>query len=663
MNLKQIILLSLAFANTAAFAQKQFKLASPDKRLATTISIGDKLTYDISLAGEKVMEPSAINITLADGTCWGDKARLTSSSEKHVDETVASPFYRSAALHDNYNALTLHFRGGWNIEFRAYNDAIAYRYVTTTKKTLYVKDEAVNYRFACDATATVPYVQVGEPGNFESQYGSSFENTYTTAHISELDKGRLMFLPLAVDNGKGVKVAITESNLNDYPGMYLSSAKGTHNLSAVFAPCPKRVEQGGHNNLQMIVKEREDYIAKITKPRALPWRIAVVADDDRQLAQTSVSYLLGEPSRIADTSWIKPGKVAWDWWNDWNIDGVDFRSGVNNDTYKYYIDFAASKGIEYVILDEGWAVNGKADLMQVVPEIDLPGLVKYADGKGVGIILWAGYWAFDRDMERVCRHFSEMGVKGFKVDFMDRDDQTMTDFEYRAAEMCAKYKLVLDLHGSYKPAGMNRTYPNVLNFEGVFGLEQMKWAPESYDQVTYDTQLPFLRQLSGPMDYTQGAMRNASRSNYRPCNSEPMSQGTRCRQLALYMVFDSPLTMLCDNPSNYMREQECTEFIASVPTAWDETRIIEGKMGEYIITARRKGNTWYVGGITNWTPRDITLDLAFTGKTAAKATLFADGANADRAARDYRKTQFDTTKDSKVKLHMAPGGGFAMKIE
>ncbi len=663
MNLKQIILLSLAFANTAAFAQKQFKLASPDKRLATTISIGDKLTYDISLAGEKVMEPSAINITLADGTCWGDKARLTSSSEKHVDETVASPFYRSAALHDNYNALTLRFRGGWNIEFRAYNDAIAYRYVTTTKKTLYVKDEAVNYRFACDATATVPYVQVGEPGNFESQYGSSFENTYTTAHISELDKGRLMFLPLAVDNGKGVKVAITESNLNDYPGMYLSSAKGTHNLSAVFAPCPKRVEQGGHNNLQMIVKEREDYIAKITKPRALPWRIAVVADDDRQLAQTSVSYLLGEPSRIADTSWIKPGKVAWDWWNDWNIDGVDFRSGVNNDTYKYYIDFAASKGIEYVILDEGWAVNGKADLMQVVPEIDLPGLVKYADGKGVGIILWAGYWAFDRDMERVCRHFSEMGVKGFKVDFMDRDDQTMTDFEYRAAEMCAKYKLVLDLHGSYKPAGMNRTYPNVLNFEGVFGLEQMKWAPESYDQVTYDTQLPFLRQLSGPMDYTQGAMRNASRSNYRPCNSEPMSQGTRCRQLALYMVFDSPLTMLCDNPSNYMREQECTEFIASVPTAWDETRIIEGKMGEYIITARRKGNTWYVGGITNWTPRDITLDLAFTGKTAAKATLFADGANADRAARDYRKTQFDTTKDSKVKLHMAPGGGFAMKIE
>ncbi len=663
MNLKQIILLSLAFANTAAFAQKQFKLASPDKRLATTISIGDKLTYDISLAGEKVMEPSAINITLADGTCWGDKARLASSSEKHVDETVASPFYRSAALRNNYNELTLRFRGGWNIEFRAYNDAIAYRYVTTTKKTLYVKDEAVNYRFACDATATVPYVQVGEPGNFESQYGSSFENTYTTAHISELDKGRLMFLPLAVDNGKGVKVAITESNLNDYPGMYLSSAKGTHNLSAVFAPCPKRVEQGGHNNLQMIVKEREDYIAKITKPRALPWRIAVVADDDRQLAQTSVSYLLGEPSRIADTSWIKPGKVAWDWWNDWNIDGVDFRSGVNNDTYKYYIDFAASKGIEYVILDEGWAVNGKADLMQVVPEIDLPGLVKYADGKGVGIILWAGYWAFDRDMERVCRHFSEMGVKGFKVDFMDRDDQTMTDFEYRAAEMCAKYKLVLDLHGSYKPAGMNRTYPNVLNFEGVFGLEQMKWAPESYDQVTYDTQLPFLRQLSGPMDYTQGAMRNASRSNYRPCNSEPMSQGTRCRQLALYMVFDSPLTMLCDNPSNYMREQECTDFIASVPTAWDETRIIEGKMGEYIITARRKGNTWYVGGITNWTPRDITLDLAFTGKTAAKATLFADGANADRAARDYRKTQFDTTKDSKVKLHMAPGGGFAMKIE
>ena len=345
------------------------------------------------------------------------------------------------------------------------------------------------------------------------------------------------------------------------------------------------------------------------------------------------------------------------------LDGVDFVTGVNNPTYKAYIDFASANGIEYVILDEGWAVNLQADLMQVVKEIDLKELVDYAASKNVGIILWAGYYAFDRDMENVCRYFADMGVKGFKVDFMDRDDQYMTAFNYRAAEMCAKYKLILDLHGTHKPAGLNRTYPNVLNFEGVNGLEQMKWSPASVDQVKYDVLLPFTRQVSGPMDYTQGAMRNASKGNYYPCNSEPMSQGTRCRQLALYVVFESPFNMLCDAPSNYMRELESTEFIANIPTVWDESIVLDGKMGEYIVTARRAGNVWYVGGITDWTARDIEVDCSFLGDKTYDATLFKDGVNAHRVGRDYKCESFRIKNDSKLKIHLAPGGGFALKIK
>ncbi|MDE5637484.1 MAG: glycoside hydrolase family 97 catalytic domain-containing protein, partial [Alistipes sp.] len=348
----------------------------------------------------------------------------------------------------------------------------------------------------------------------------------------------------------------------------------------------------------------------------------------------------------------------------WNIAGVGFRAGINTETYKYYIDCAADNGLEYVILDEGWAVNLQADLMQVVPGIDLPGIVEYGRQKGVGIILWAGYWAFDRDLERVCKHYSEMGVKGFKVDFMDRDDQPMTDFNHRAAAVAAKYGLVLDLHGSHKPAGLNRTWPNVLNFEGVHGLEQMKWSAPHVDQMRYDVTIPFIRQAAGPMDYTQGAMLNATRENYRPCDSEPMSQGTRCHQLALYVVLDSPLNMLCDSPTNYLKEPECTKFIAGIPTVWDRTLILDGRMGEYIVTARRSGDTWYVGGITDWTPRDITVDLTKLGiDGTVDATIFRDGVNADRKASDYvrENVRLDTT--APLEIHLAPGGGFTIELE
>lgn len=643
--------------------QKQLLLSSPDGKLKSTITVGDKLTYDISCNGQQVLAPSPISATLDNGKVWGDKARLSKVTEKKNDTQIDAPFYRSSCVRDYYNELTLRFKGDYSVVFRAYNDGVAYRFVNHVKKPFCILNEEVDYRFPADVTASVPYVNAGKDGDYNGQFHNSFENVYTTAPISQLNKERLMFLPLVVQATPEVKICITETDLNNYPGLYLTNAKGSNSLSGIQAPYPKTMKQGGHNNLQMRVQTREEYIAKVGGPRNFPWRVAVVTTRDTQLAASNLSYLLAEPSKLSDTSWIKPGKVAWEWWNDWNLCGVDFKTGVNNATYKAYIDFASQYGIEYVILDEGWAVNLKADLMQVVKEIDLKELVDYAAARNVGIILWAGYYAFERDMENVCRYFSEMGVKGFKVDFMDRDDQLMTDFNHRAAAMCAKYHLILDLHGTHKPAGLNRTYPNVLNFEGVHGLEQMKWRPAGFDQITYDVMIPFIRQVAGPMDYTQGAMRNATRENYYPSNSEPMSQGTRCHQLAMYIVLESPFNMLCDSPSNYMREPESTSFIAQVPTVWDETVVLDGKMGEYIITARRKGDTWFVGGLNNWDARDVEVDLSFLSSGSHKAVLFKDGVNAHRTARDYKREEVSVSSAQPLKVHLAPGGGFTLQID
>ena len=643
--------------------QKQLLLSSPDGKLKSTMTVGDKLTYDISCNGQQVLAPSPISATLDNGKVWGDKARLSKVTEKKNDTQIDAPFFRSSCVRDYYNELTLRFKGDYSVVFRAYNDGVAYRFVNHAKKPFCILNEEVDYRFPADVTASVPYVNAGKDGDYNGQFHNSFENVYTTAPISQLNKERLMFLPLVVQATPEVKVCITETDLNNYPGLYLTNAKGSNSLSGIQAPYPKTMKQGGHNNLQMRVQTREEYIAKVDGPRNFPWRVAVVTTRDTQLAASNLSYLLAEPSKLSDTSWIKPGKVAWEWWNDWNLCGVDFKTGVNNATYKAYIDFASQYGIEYVILDEGWAVNLKADLMQVVKEIDLKELVDYAAARNVGIILWAGYYAFERDMENVCRYFSEMGVKGFKVDFMDRDDQLMTDFNHRAAAMCAKYHLILDLHGTHKPAGLNRTYPNVLNFEGVHGLEQMKWRPAGFDQITYDVMIPFIRQVAGPMDYTQGAMRNATRENYYPSNSEPMSQGTRCHQLAMYIVLESPFNMLCDSPSNYMREPESTSFIAQVPTVWDETVVLDGKMGEYIITARRKGDTWFVGGLNNWDARDVEVDLSFLSSGSHKAVLFKDGVNAHRTARDYKREEVSVSSAQPLKVHLAPGGGFTLQID
>lgn len=674
MKQKTAYLFLCCIISVSVMAQKKISLKSPDGRLETIVQIGNKLTYSIFQDAQPLILNSPISLTLTNGEVWGDNSRLSGHKTRNVNKTVPSPFYRRSEVVDNYNELTLNFRGQWAVEFRAYNDGIAYRFVNRRKTPFTIQNEEATFCFTNDAvTIAAPpnnnFTMKPDAGvrnesySIEEQFASSFENTYITGKLSELDKNRLFMLPLVVNAPGGKRICITESDLESYPGLYLNTGNGVNSLSGIFAPYPKETVQGGHNRLEMLVKQRETFIAKVDGARAFPWRAIIIADTDKELADSDMTFKLATPSRISDISWIQPGKVAWEWWNAWNLEGVDFETGINNETYKYYIDFASQHGIEYVILDEGWSVNLKADLMQVVPELDLPKLIQYADARNVGVILWAGYHAFNRDMENVCRHYAQMGVKGFKIDFMDRDDQEMVEFNYRAAETAARYKLILDLHGTYKPAGMNRTYPNVLNFEGVFGLEQMKWQTPKVDMVTYDVTIPFIRQVAGPMDYTQGAMKNAIKGTSYPNDFEPMSQGTRCRQLATYIIFDSPFNMLCDSPTNYLREPESLKFITDVPTVWDETITLDGKIGEYIITARRHKNTWYIGGFTNWDARDLTADLSFLGNTKYIGTLFKDGVNAHRKGTDYKKESVSLEGKEKMTIHAAPGGGFVMKLE
>ena len=625
-------LVAVCLPVTSFAAKSSWVLTSPDGRVKAEIKADGKVSYSVTFDGKTILAPSEIAMKLDNGTVFGKGKLKKTYTWSNDDKAIPAVAYKKAAVDDIYNCLALSFKD-YSIEFRAYDNAVAYRFISTAKKGKFkVKSEQAEFNFPEDWMSWVPYVNTSKIESFETQFGNSFENYYEHINLSAWNPKRLAFLPVVVDAPDGVKVLITESDLRDYPGLYLNN-EGGKSLKGVNAPVPDKVEIGGHNNLQGVVKSRHDYIASAEAGRSFPWRIVGIFKNEKDLVNSDLTWLLGKPAdKDTDWSWIKPGKVAWDWWNDWNLYGVDFESGINNDTYKYYIDFASKHGIEYVILDEGWAVNKKTDLFQIIPEINLEELAAYAKSKNVGLILWAGYKAVDKDIEGVFKHYSKMGIKGFKVDFMDRDDQLVMQFYY----------------------------PNIINYEGVAGLEQMKWGAKDYDQVTYDVIIPFVRMAAGRMDYTQGAMINSTKGRAYPNNSTPMSQGTRCRQLAEYAIFEAPLTMLCDSPSNYMAEPECTDFIAAFPTTWDETVPVSGKIGEYVAIARRKGNDWYVGALTNWDARDLVLDLGFIG--SGKMTVFQDGVNAHRAARDYKKVSTSLPVDGKVKIHMAPGGGWVAKI-
>ena len=654
--MRRILLSVLALAAVCSLAAaKDYTVTSPDGHLSVKIDAGKTLTYSIERDGLLLIKPSCLQLTLENGKLWGPSAQIKKAVTRSVDNTVDSPVFKRSQVRDHYNELELQTKE-FNLVFRAYDDGIAWRFVPV--KPVTVKAEDILFSFAQDWPAYIPYVNQ-HTQTLEGQFFSSQESHYTHAKVSEWDRNRLAFLPITVEADGGVKLCIVEADLIDYPGMYLYNATSGLSLKGMFAKVPASYEAEDGDTFQRIITSRKDVIAENVS--VMPWRAVIVVPEAKDLAQSDMTWRLASPQAVADLSWLKPGKVAWDWWNGWNIYGVDFEAGINTQTYKYYIDFASANGIEYIVMDEGWAKNTVLNMKETQPDIDLPELVRYGREKGVGIVLWTIARLFEDQMEELCAQYSAMGIKGWKIDFMDHDDQNMVHFYRNAAAMAAKYHMFVDFHGAYKPVGMSRTYPNVLNYEGVYGLENMKWGNPNVDQVTYDVTIPFTRLVAGPADYTQGAMRNAKKANYRPVGDEPMSQGTRCHQLAEYVIFDAPLSMLCDSPSNYMREQECTEWIAKVPTVWDETVALAGEIGEYVVMARRKGDVWYVGALNNWEPRDLELDLSFL-PAGTEVEIMADGVNAHRAARDYKKTE--AKLDGKpVKIHLAPGGGWVMNTD
>ena len=653
---KVIIILVSVFSSVTLLAQQQkvYHVTSPDNKIDVTIEAGTALSWSVKHEADLIIAPSIISLTIDNGEVLGRNVKVISVKTVSVNTSFNTLLYKKKSVIDQYNQLTIKCKSDYGIIVRAYNDGVAYRFFTKKKGMITVFSEQAEFNFNEDYATLIPYVR---DLRGTEQYIQSYEALYTKQTVSKVYTDTIGFLPVLINEGKK-KAVILEADLEDYPGMFVNS-NSNNGLKGVFAPYPLEFFQGGYNKLNTMVSKRADYIAKVNGSRSFPWRAVVISDNDAALLNNDLVQKLSAPSRIADESWIKPGKVAWDWWNDWNISHVDFRAGINTETYKYYVDFAAANKLEYIILDEGWSDD--LDLMKVSGKMNLKEIIDCGKQKNVGVILWAGWYAVDQKMDEAFSKYAAMGVKGFKIDFMDRDDQPMVSSLFAIAKKAAEYKLIIDYHGMFKPTGLQRTYPNVVNFEGVKGLENNKWTPND-DVPEYDVMIPFIRMIAGPMDYTPGAMRNATKPYFRPLHSMPMSQGTRCHQLAMYVIFEAPLQMLADNPTAYMKEQECTDFIAGVPTVFDETVALDGKLGEYVAIARKKENSWYVGAMTNWNERDITIDFSFLGEGNYEAVVFADGLNADRDATDYKKVTSSITVSTKMKIHLAPGGGFAMRI-
>ncbi len=631
---------------------KSFQVRSPNGSVVILVVVDEHMQWSVEQKGETVLLPSEIALHLAGGEVLGDKARVIAAATETVNTSFAPINYKKAFIQNRYNELTIRCRGDYSVVFRAYDDAAAYRFVTGKKGELIVEQEEANFNFNEDDSAFIPIQWDYRAGK---NFNSSFEALYHELHLSQFPKDSLAFLPLLVDVGLNRKVTILEADLEDYPGMYLNLNATQKGLKGVYAPYPLDAELHGIN---YIPNNRAPYIAKTAGTRNFPWRVVVISEQDKDLLNQDIVQKLAAPPRLTDTSWIKPGQVAWDWWNNWNISHVDFKAGINTDTYKYYIDFAAANHLGYIIMDEGW--SNDLDLMQQSNKINLQEIIDYGKQKNVGVILWATWYAVTHQMDKAFPFYSGMGVKGFKIDFIDRDDQVAIASTYAIAKKAADYKLLVDYHGTSKPTGLQRTWPNVIGYEGVKGLENFKWANE--DQPRYVVTIPFIRMMAGPMDYTPGAMRNATQEAYRPIGDNPMSKGTRCMQLAEYVVFEAPLQMLADNPTTYMRERECLDFITSVPTTFDETVALDGKVGEWLSIARRKGDTWFVGALSNWTAREVTVDFGFLPPGSYTAVVYKDGVNADRDATDYKVETILVKPGDKRSIHLAPGGGWVARI-
>ena len=661
MNAKLLVMWIALWAMIALpVSAKDHTIVSPNG--LNVVTVDDGINLRISHRGKGMFHVKA-GLVLSENDGGKGQARMirvqtikSVRKQKVQKENILAPFYRQKQFHTTYQQMDVRLSDGVAMQVRAYDEGVAYRFLTENIKETVILDEIADFGFQNEAKAWLAYST-----NDQKPFAMAFQNFYHETTLFDAEE-KYVFLPATIETDN-VKVTILESDLRGYPGMFLKKYNGRDgtSLKATFPNYPKKMAYYNWRGMSY-VEQTEEYIAKSTGKRTYPWRVMAITENDVDMPVNNMVYALATPNQIGNTDWIKPGKVAWDWWNDWNLTGVYFEAGINTQTYLYYIDFAAKYNIPYVVLDEGWYDSAKGDILHPIQAIDLQKIIDYGRQKGVGVVLWAVFNVLDEHLVEACEKYAAMGIKGWKVDFLDRNDQAAVEMVERIAKTAANHHLILDYHGFYAPTGMSRTYPNILNYEGVFGMEECRWAKKETDMPRYDVTFPFIRMMAGQVDFTPGAMRNGTKNDWVECYQKPVSMGTRCHQAACYVVHDSPFTMLCDAPTNYEKEPEYTSFIAQIPDEWDETKVLQGELGGYIITARRKGTTWYVGGQTNWNERTIRLPLDFLNDGQHTVSMLTDGINANHNAEDYRLTTESHHEGEQLTIHMASGGGFVLKI-
>ena len=647
MRLRILTTIAIGLLTAAGLQARTTVLDSPDGSLKITVTDGGSLSWSVSKGGLTVLEPSEIAIDI-DGLSLD--AKLRRISRRSVDNTLTAIVpTKFRNVRDHYNEMVLTMKGGWSVEFRAYDNGAAYRFVTALKGGIEVKGETAEWNFP--SGSKVYWANEKNP-----DYITHCEAFFKEKVLDEVGTDTYSFLPLSVKTPEGVRAVVTETDLFEYPNMMLRSA-GKGSLNAEFPRIIDEYEM--RTDRDVTVTKLADCIARTGGSRTFPWRVLCVGTD-RELLENTLAWQLATPEQPGDWSWVGPGKISWEWWSAINVFGVDFEAGVNTETYKYFIDFAARYGLEYILLDEGWSAS-TLNIVETKPDLDLQEIIDYGRQKGVGVVLWTLWTPMLADLEHILDVYKSWGVAGIKIDFMQMQDQNMVDFYTRVAKECAKRKLVVDYHGAYKPAGLQRKYPNAMTFEGVHGMEHDK----DSDDISpdHDMVLPFTRMVAGPMDYTPGAVGNATKQDYNPLWFHPVSQGTRSHQVALFVTYESPLMMLCDTPSKYYQAPEYTEYLSKIPTVWYETVAQEAVAGEYLIISRRTPDgRWYSAGLTNWQERDLTLDTSFLGSGEWVATIHRDGPNSNTWAEDYKIEKVTVKAGDILPVKMAKGGGWAAEF-
>ncbi len=647
-----MLVILMIFFSWTTNAQETKILNSPDKNISVEIFLKEKIYYSVTYKRERVLEASPLCVIL-ENSVLGANPKVTGITQIIADDSIKTVWGSRKEIRDHFNQMTLDFEGDFSVEFRAYDNGVAYRFVTRLKdKQVTVKNEEVAFRFNFGVSAWILDSKSYET-NFkliplDVQSFTDFKNS----------KNKI-YLPVFVQSTSKVKVAITEAGLHDYPGLFLDRGNDYENfLLGTFEKYALTTKTGGFSNYAQVVEKEAEYIAVTSGTRDYPWRLLIISDDDRTFADCDLVYQLSKPCKLKGTSWIKPGKVAWEWWHDYAVEGQDFKGGVNTQTYLYHIDFAAKYGLEYILID--WLWTDKYDLTLINPDVDIKKITNYASQKGVKVIVWCPAHTLYRQLDKALDLFASIGISGVKADFFGREDQTGMKMYEDIAEATATRKMVIDFHGAAKPTGLSRTYPNVINYEAVAGNE---WNKLSADLITvvHKVTLPFTRGLQGPMDFTPGGMRNVQ-TGHNLRFTLPLVHGTRSNEMALFVLYNEPLKMLCDAPSVYEREPEIINFISKIPTVWDNTKVLEAKFGEYLVEARKTGSKWYVAGMTGERGLEVTIDFSFLGEGSFSAQILKDGPNADRIGTDYLFDNVDINKYSKLAVKMASGGGFLILI-